>query len=129
MIVRMVWQNYDFRNMTWYAAPIDAFWVEATLEEAEKRIFPILATEKIERSKGLAIKNQRYGNMFGYGDHIYCFLVARDLSSIDSFRRDYPVSQMWNGDSPFRPIPLKDINDLKEVENVVLPKGDLDVRD
>jgi len=40
MIVRWFWWNCNYRGKKWGATPVDAFWVEATKEEAMTEIFP-----------------------------------------------------------------------------------------
>ena len=47
MIVRCFWPKCDFRNGEWEATPIDAFWVEATRDEAIQAIFPLLSTSAV----------------------------------------------------------------------------------
>ena len=54
MIVRCFWPSCDFRQKEWDASPIDAFWVEATHEEALQSVFPMLSQE-------LQVESEQFG--------------------------------------------------------------------
>lgn len=112
MIFQVYWPQRD-RNG---AKPIDSFWVEATYEEAEKAIYPFLTPEEIERSKTHAKEGESIASQIGNPPCPYCFLVAKNLSTIDPFHVDYPYHQMWNAYSPFKEIAKHHINALEELK-------------
>jgi len=116
MIIRVYWPQRGDRNET---EPIDAFWVEATYEEAEKAIFPFLAPEAIERSKTHAKEGESIASQIGNSLRPYCFLVAQDLSTIEPCNVHYPFHHMWNGYSPFKELPECHINTLEELKTFV----------
>jgi hypothetical protein len=119
MIVRWFWRNCDFRHKEWGTTRIDAFWVETTLEEAEVAIYPRLTQERVAESKALAERLARFAESRGASP--YCFLVARDLSSIDPHEFHYPFHHMWNAYSPFAEMPEMKISRLEELASIELP--------
>jgi hypothetical protein len=119
MIVRWFWRNCDYRRKEWGAARMDAFWVEATLEEAEAAIHPRLTHEDVAKSKALAERLAEFARSRGRSP--YCFLVVRDLSSIDPHEFHYPFHHMWNAYSPFSEMPERKIARLEELASIELP--------
>ena len=81
---------------------MDAFWVEATKEEAMTEIFPGLQPNEIEESQKFSEQNILLADKLGGPARPYCFLVARDLTTTDPFPVHYPFHQMWNGYSHLR---------------------------
>ena len=82
MLVRWFWRNCDFRGKQWRVEPLDAFWVEATQADAETCVFPRLQPAAIAESRELAAEFKGLAGKLGNPTRPYCFLVARDLSSI-----------------------------------------------
>lgn len=121
MLVRLFWRKCAYRNKDWGAPPVDCFWVEATKQEAEEVVFQRFTPADQAESRSLADRHSHMAAMMGAPDHPYCFLVARDLSSIDSFQPHYPIANLWNGYSPFRSIPLKEVSNLEELKSICLP--------
>jgi hypothetical protein len=121
MNIRWFWRDCNFRNKEWGKESIDSFWVEATLCDAETEIFPLLKNELISQSKDLSQKFKVLADNMGYTYQPYCFLVARNLDSIDPFPVHYPFHQMWNAYSPFETIPEIVISNLKEIRDIDLP--------
>jgi len=121
MVIRFFWPNCTFRGKEWDAAPIDAFWVEAKLGEAKKSVFPLLSPEAIAESKELAKRYARVARDMANPPRPYCFLVARDLSTIDPFHVNYPVHPMWNAYSPFGEFQEHRISKLDELKTFALP--------
>jgi hypothetical protein len=118
MLVRCFWRGCRYRHKEWGAEPVDAFWVEATLAEAEAAIFPRLTQEAVAESKALGERLAELARNLGRSP--YCFLVARDLSSIDPHEVHYPINQMWNAYSPFAAMPRRKIRRLEELASIVL---------
>jgi hypothetical protein len=85
MVVRCLWPKCDFRNGDRVATPIDAFWVEATRDEAIQAIFPLLNSEARSRSMRFARDCSTLAEEIAQPSRPFCFLVAKDLSSIDPF--------------------------------------------
>ncbi|MEP0812705.1 hypothetical protein [Coleofasciculus sp. FACHB-SPT9] len=122
MLVRLYWSQCEYRNFQWGATPVDSFWVEATYEEAEKAIFPFVTPEAIEKSKNYAKRGQEIAAQISNPPKPYCFLVAKDLSSIAPFDVHYPFSSMWNGYSPFEEFSECHIETLEQLKNLALCK-------
>ncbi len=118
MVVRSYWPSCDYRHKEWGASPIDAFWVEATREEAMQSIFPMLSHELQLESERLAAQCVGLAEEIAQPPRPFCFLVARDLSSIDPFQVHYPFHQLWNAYSPFRAIPERTITSLRELAGI-----------
>lgn len=122
MRVCYFWPACDFRGKQWGALlPMDAFWIEATAEEAEAAIFPRLQPEQVAESRGLAERFLELASTLGSPARPFCFLVARDLSSIDPFCVHYPFHQMWNAYSPFRAMPEREVVHLEDLTCINLP--------
>jgi hypothetical protein len=118
MIVRRVWPSCDFRQKTWEATLIDAFWVEATHEEAIQSVFPLLSRELELESEELGAECEDLAETISQPPRPFCFLVARDLSSIDPYEAHYPVHQLWNAYSPFRSLPDRTITSLHDLAEI-----------
>ena len=122
MLIRWFWRDCDFSDKQWGAKPMDAFWVETTQEEAETSVFPHLQPTTISQSRGLAESSTYMAREMGNPSHLFCFLVARDLSSIDPFEAHYPIHQLWNAYSPFESMPQQIVvASLEELQKLDLP--------
>ena len=121
MIVRWFWRECNFRGKLWGATPIDAFWVEATREEAVINVFPKLQPAEIEESEKFAERFLQLAEEICRPARPYCFLVARDLSTIVPFHVHYPFHQMWNAYSPFEEMEVVNIRLLEEIKTIALP--------
>ena len=124
MVVRCYWRDCDLRGGEWGAPPIDAFWVEATLQEAEFAVFPLLSSKAVEESRRLAAEFKELAEELATPARPFCFLVPRDLSAIDPFHVHYPIHQLWDAYSPFRSMSAMNIDELAELKNIVLPSRD-----
>lgn len=100
---------------------MDAFWVEATQEEAINEVFPKLQPAEIVESKEFVERFIQIAKELCNPPRPYCFLVAQDLSTTDPFHVHYPFHQLWNGYSPFEVMATVDIQSLEEVGTLVLP--------
>jgi hypothetical protein len=121
MVIRFFWPNCKHRGKEGEAEPLDSLWVEATKKEAERDIFPRICSEARAESKKLAKQYAHVAKEMADPPRPYCFLVAKDLSSIDPFHVNYPVHHMWNAYSPFGEFPEHRINDLDELKTFILP--------
>jgi hypothetical protein len=106
---------------------MDAFWVEATAEEAEANVFPRLQPQQVAESQRVAEQHIDLAEHFASREAArgvpapprpFCFLVARDLSTIDPFHIHYPVHQLWNAYSPFRKMPEREIAGLEDLASI-----------
>jgi hypothetical protein len=122
MVVRFFWPNCNHWGKDSGKKPIDAFWVEATLDEAETSIFPLLTPQAIAESKKFAEKYSHIAKEMANPPRPYCFLVAKDISSIDPFHVNYPVHHMWNAYSPFGEFKEHRISQLADLRTFILPK-------
>jgi len=123
MIVHWFWWDCNFRGKEWGAAPIDAFWVEATREEADNKVLPKLQPAGIDESHKYAEQFIHLAEELRKPACPYTFLVARDLSTIDPFHVHYPFHQMWNGYTPFEVMEVVNIRLLEEVKTLVIPES------
>jgi len=115
MIVRSCWPLCEYRNGSWKSPPMDAFWVEATHEEATEPVFPLLSPAKRCESEQASTQCEVIAGVNSQPPGPFCFLVARDLSSIDPFPLHYPFHILWNACSPFRRIPERAISHLDQL--------------
>jgi hypothetical protein len=112
-----MWKNCTYRNGDWGASPVDAYWVEATKKEAVKYVFPSLLPEAKAASLLYGKRGVGVANDVGKPALPFCFLVAKDLSSIDPHETHYPFSGLWNAYSPFSDVPEFRINSLEELKS------------
>ncbi len=124
MRVRYYWPKCTNRGRSTDAPAIDAFWVEATQQEAEAAVFPSLNPHQVDESRRLAEEFSHVAKALGDPARAFCYLVARDLSSVDPRPPHYPVHQLWNAYSPFKPISETTIAYLGDLRSIALP-GDM----
>ena len=115
MIVRACWRSCDYEWKQEKAEPVDAFWVEATYEEAVRSVFPMLSEELQSQSKRLGAQGERNAGEISELPRPFCFLVSPDLSVIEPHAVHFPFHNLWNGYSPFRSIPERTIRSLDEL--------------
>lgn len=109
------------------AAPIDAFFVEATASEAEILIFPRLPAKKIRESQEIAEDFANVAAELGTPPRPFCFLVTRDLNRIEPHPPHYPFHQLWNAYSPFRQVPEQSVATLEDLRAIQRPPQDIGV--
>lgn len=118
MIVRCFWPSCNYRQRKRGATRIDCFWVEATHREAMWAVFPMLSRELQLESERLSTKAAWLAATISQPPRPFCFLVARDLCSIDPFEVHYPFHNLWNGYSPFCSLPERTITSLGELAGI-----------
>ena len=123
MIVRAFWPSCTIRQRKRGATPIDAFWVEATHEEAIQSVFPMLSHELQSQSEQFAARGEHIAKETSQRPRPFCFLVARDLSSIDPFEVHFPFHNLWNAYSPFRSIPERTVTTLDQLAGICVEPG------
>ena len=123
MIVRYCWPNYESRESV-QCAPTDAFWVEATAEEAVVAVFPYISDEQKESSEREVLCFGHIAKDVGDPPRPYCFLVTKDLRSIEPHPVHYPFHQLWNAYSPFRFIGGHKISKLEQLASLQYTPAD-----
>ena len=121
MRVRFVWPRCTNRGGLRDQSPVDAFFVEAAEQEAAESILPRLPRECTDKDRSSNHMHTRMAEIMGNKDYSFCFLVARDLSSMDRFPPHYPVANQWNAYSPFYHMPEFTITSLDDLKDVILP--------
>lgn len=111
MLIRLIWKDS-------FLCDCDTFWLEASKEEAETLVFPLLDDDAIAQSKEFSEKTGNFAEMMGKPELTYCYLISRDLDFIRPFHVHYPVHQLWNGYSPFEEIPEITITNMNEIEKI-----------
>ena len=129
MLIRYFWRDWERRGMKPDSDPVDAFWVEATTDEAEAYVFPLLETVSVRESRRLADEFSTIVEQSSVPLRPFCFLVARDLSSIDPMHAHYPFHHMWNAYSPFEALPTSVIENLQELRTLRVPHKKSPVKD
>jgi hypothetical protein len=124
MRVRFYWRNCEYQGQNWHAGPVDAFWVEATEQEARTSVFPAMMPCQIEESYRLVAQYGRAAAAIGNSECPFCYLVARDLSSLAPLPPHYPVHQLWNAYSPFERMSEVTVDDLTDLQSITLPHDD-----
>lgn len=110
MIIKLIWPECEFQNGSWGSKPIDSYWVECTIPEAEDKVFPFINETQIK--KVYQIENDNITK-----NELMYFLVSKNLKSIQPFAWYYPYSGMWNGYCPFKEINELSIVSLEEIKN------------
>jgi hypothetical protein len=118
--IKLYWPKCNFINKNWNEEGIDSYWLECTLEEAEKNVFPHLSKIQIEESKRNWEPKEKGTKDIVIGMDQLCYLVSKDLKSIISFPWYYPYSGQWNAYCPFRRIDECNIFSLDELKLVKL---------
>jgi hypothetical protein len=125
VVVRLIWRECNYRCGEWNTLPkIDSFWVEAAEQEAHEKLFPLLTPGQVAESKELSKREPEAPATLKPPPLPYCFLVARDLSSIDPHESSYPYHHMWNAYTPFEEIRERHIDNLHELRELVAPAGE-----
>lgn len=124
MLVHFIWPDCTCRGSDWEATPTDAFVVQCLPEETDKQIIPLLtnplAPEDLEEIKadratmgvsfnGMPLTDKHLGGEY--------FLVYKDLSVVIPIEWYYPVSHMWNGNSPMIAITHASIPDISTLRS------------
>ena len=128
MRVRFYWPECTNRGRSTDAPAVDAFWVEATQQEAQASVFPTLTPHQVEESRRMAKQFSHVANALGDPARAFCYLIVPDLSSVDPRPPHYPVHQLWNAYSPFKPISETTIADLSDLRSIAVP-GDTTTSD
>jgi hypothetical protein len=107
MIIKLFWPECKYFSGEWSNTKIDSYWIECTLEEAKNKVFPYLLPEKIEESLKNWDPKEQQSLLKHINRNLLCFLISKDLKSIEPLPWFYPYSGQWGAYCPF--------NDMKEV--------------
>ena len=111
MIVRLLWSACEEQPSYWRHEPTDFFWVECLPEEARAKVIPYVNT------KGMGSVDQLRQLLDKAHPHL-CFLVARDMRTVQPMPFYYPYSGLWGDGCPFRRIDEISIADLSELSTL-----------
>ena len=120
MKIKLFWPKCTYLNKEWCSEVLDSYWVECKKDEAIEKIFPYLSIEQIEESNSNYRPKKENASEFGIETDNYCFLVSKNLNSIESFPWHYPYAGQWNTFCPFEAINEFQISDLMELKNHVV---------
>jgi hypothetical protein len=112
MLVRLCWPDCDFWNGKWGTSPVDAVWVECSMEEAKDLVHPRLDAAAVALSEQLGAGVEGPPSCAGRPKPGFCFLVAADLTRTEPHPVSYPWSGMWNAYCPFRGLPEREVGSL-----------------
>lgn len=105
MLIRATWPACEILDLP---APVDAFWVECSLQEA------------LHLTPNLAGEHQRQREY--HPDWALCFLVSRDGQHLQSHNFTLPFSAGFNSDPPFVALTPQTITSLTELQAIpILP--------
>lgn len=121
MLIRYYWPKYKLQKRKKEKASIDAFWIECTEKEAKHNVFLYLSQELQQQAENLGKQGKEMAIEDGYPPRSFCFLVTKDLSSIQPFWIYYPFGNLWNGYSPFISLPAQEIKCIEEVLSIAIP--------
>ena len=125
MLIRSYWPDCDWRDNQHQEIDLDCYWVEATEDEAQAAIFPLLDAQRREQSENFAHQSLSISNHIAADvPRPYCYLVASDLSSIDPFPAHYPFGNLWNGYSPFREVAARRPETLSDLVGIRIEDGE-----
>ena len=124
MLIRFVWRHchYDRIPETLRKYTVDAFFLEATGEEAEESVFPFMDPEAVSESKGLGL------HFLWNGEKVlarpFCFLAARDLSYIFPFSPAFPFDHMGSPGVFETLDPVVSVDSLRSIRFLSMPADD-----
>ena len=117
MLVRLGWPDCYHGDGKSADACQDAYWVECSADE----VLPLLAARTDDPQVPLETLGWGRATPYPMDQQVFCFLIARDGSSIVPFRADYPTSGRWQGRSPFVRVGSFDIRDISELADLPAP--------
>ena len=100
------------------AEPMDYFWVECTVEEAEDKIIPLLSAEILLRYQRISVEPNRPPPEMSYMIGKRFFLISRDGTDIEPFSWFFPFAGQWNAYCPFRCMRKRKICDVSELQDI-----------
>jgi hypothetical protein len=113
----LVWPDKR-RNTNYNVEPMDYFWVECTLEEAEAKIIPRLSEELLSSYRDVSrvpnIPKPELSYMIGKR----FFLISRDCREIEPFPWFFPFAGQWNEDCPFICMRKQEVHDLCDLQDL-----------
>jgi len=119
MIAKLVWPDKTTNSD---GQPVDALWVECSMEEARAQLFPRLSAQQQGEFDELVVEDRNYLLTkaipeLGLREGSVYFLVAQDLSFVELHPWVYPHSGLWNAYCPFRTMPEFDFSEVSQLPN------------
>lgn len=105
MRATLLWPDAELLNGEWTRPGIDSYWIEAGAEDLDAIAAHAADPDAL---RAAARRDHR-------SEKPYSFLVAKDLSSVQSFDPYYPESPQWADGSPFVEIEPFELGDLGEL--------------
>ena len=124
MLIRFVWRHCDYERIPENLRKfrVDAFFLEASREEAEEEVFPFLERDAITESKRLGLKYLWNGQSILARP--YCFLAARDLSYIFPESPVFPFDDLRNPGMFEKLEPVISVDRLRDIRYLSMPADD-----
>jgi hypothetical protein len=121
MLVRLGWPDCYYCGGDGKSADErqDAYWVECSADEG----LPLLAGRTDDPQVPPETLGWGRATPYPIDQQVFCFLIARDGSSIAPFPADYPTSSRWRGRSPFGRVGPFDIRDISELADLPAPQS------
>ena len=85
MLIRYYWPKYKRQNGKRKNTSIDAFWIECTEDEAKEKVFLHLSQELQLQAQNFGEEGKEIAREGSHPPRSFCFLVTKDLSSIQPF--------------------------------------------
>jgi hypothetical protein len=105
MRATLLWPDAELLNGEWTKPGKDSYWIEAAADDLDAIVAHASDPDAL---RAAAQRDHR-------PEKPYSFLVATDLSSIQSFDPYYPESPQWVNGSPFVEIEPFELRDLAEL--------------
>jgi len=124
MLIRFIWRHCDYERIPENLRKfrIDAFFLEASREEAEEAVFPFMKPEAIRESKRLGLKYLWNGQRILARP--YCFLAARDLSYVFPESPVYPFDDLRSPGMFETLEPVISVDSLRTLRYLSMPADD-----
>ena len=119
----LVWPNRA-SNTNGTDKPMDYFWVQCTVKEAEDKIVPRLSEEFLRHYRQIDREaDLDYPDMVGKR----FFLISRDGKHIEPCDWYFPFAGQWNSWNPFHCMRKRLIHDVKDLRNLAIELIDCDL--
>lgn len=105
MRATLLWPAAELLNGEWTKPGIDSYWIEADADDLDGIVAHAADPAALRAASERDHRTEKP----------YSFLVAADLSSVQSFDPYYPESPQWVNGSPFVEIEPFELHDLDEL--------------
>jgi hypothetical protein len=115
----MVWPDKKCHS-NFNVQPMDYFWVECTVEEAEAKIVPMLSEEFLLRYQSISKEPNTPPPELSFMRGKRFFLVSRDGRDIEPFAWYFPFAGLWGAYCPFRCMRKRKVRDISDLRDIVV---------